>query len=113
MAIFNWIPDRNLSMRNKMDISVVKFGDGYSHRMAKSINPQLSTWNLSFKNRTQGTILDIETFLVDQGGVTAFKWSPPYCDSLVQYKVICDEWSTTFPNSGVQTLTCKFTRVYE
>lgn len=113
MATFTWNADRNLSAQNKMDISTVKFGDGYSHRMAKSINPRLMTWNLTFKNRTQSFIKEIETFIVDHGGVSYFFWSPPNCDDQEVYKVICDAWNTTLPNNGIQTLTCTFKRVYE
>ena len=113
MATFNWSADRNLTAKNSMDISTVKFGDGYSHRMAKSINPRLMTWSLSFKNRKQETIADIETFLVDHGGVSYFLWTPPDCGDEEVYKIICKTWNTTLPNVGIQTLSCTFVRVYE
>jgi phage-related protein len=113
MATFNWTPDRNYTETNKMDTTTVSFGDGYSHRMAKSINPRLMNWNLSFKNRTTAEIKEIEDFIVQHGGVEFFYWSPPNCNDLEVYKVICAQWNTTTPVVGIQSLSCTFTRVYE
>lgn len=113
MATFTWVVDRNMSAKNTMDIATVKFGDGYSHRMAKSINPQLMSWNISFKNRTVEEIKAIESFLVEHSGVTSFSWSPPECPADIIYKVICGSWSTSLPIVGIQTLSCVFNRVYE
>ena len=50
LTMFTWNCDRDSSSTSQLDVSEVKFGDGYSHRALKSINPVNQTFNVAFKN---------------------------------------------------------------
>lgn len=116
--MFDWVCDRNSTSTNKLDISIARFGDGYEHRRQKSINPNITSFSLSFNNRELAYIQEIVDFLEEKGGVQAFYWKDPgtvlrVCptggDAL---RVVCNEWNTTVPVAGIQSLTATFNRVY-
>lgn len=118
LTMFTWQCDRNRSSTSILDISEVKFGDGYSHRALKSINPLNQTFDVSFKNRPLNVINSIIAFFEERGGYLPFNWIDPGavpkgCPTGTEaLKVICNSWTTTVPVEGYQSLNATFTRVY-
>ncbi len=117
-TLFTWVCDRDSTSTNTLDIAEVKFGDGYSHRAPKSINPNIQSFSLSFKNREKTQIDDIISFFRERGGYLPFNWVDPGsvsrgCPTGAEaLKVICKSWNTSVPTAGVQSLNATFERVY-
>jgi len=116
MADWTYVPDRSLSKSSAPRIREVKFGDGYSQRMADGINPLNQSWSLTFANRPYTDIFNMESFLETKGGVQSFTWQAP---GESEVKVICRNWDTNTlnhtgtNNTSIGTLTATFERVYE
>lgn len=43
--IFNWVPQKDYTVTETPNVSVVTFGDGYEQRKQKGINPLLSKYS--------------------------------------------------------------------
>lgn len=106
MKIFNYQPNYGLKMSKKPSVNVVKFGDGYEQRLPTGINHILRTYSVKFDGDEQ-KINDIDAFLSQHGGVTAFLWTP-HKDHQGRFK--CEEWDKEI-NQGYGTITATFTEV--
>lgn len=110
--IFSWYPDEGADENIKPDVMVTKFGDGYEQRVAKGINPDVITWNLTFTGSVSGTsnVLNARTFLKSMGAVTSFQWTNPLGELGIY---VCREFSFKKVSAKIGQLTAKFDRVYE
>jgi len=111
MSEFTWVPDRNFSKNTKPRVLEAKFDDGYSQRVASTLNNLQQEWKLVFKNRDITEINAILGFLESKYGVNAFTWTPP--GGVQEVKVICQNWTEKYVTDTVGTLTAVFRRVYE
>ena len=107
--IFTWVEDRGATSKTEMDISEISFGDGYTHRAQKSLNPEKTVYNLSFINRSSQQIADIISFLKAKGGYISFAWHPKICpDTEPDILVTCKDWTRQTPISGITSLKAVF-----
>jgi len=111
MALFTYMPDRNIKRTNTPTVLMSQFGDGYSQRTTTLLNNVNSSWNLSFKNRLDSEINNIVSFFESTNGVDSFTWQPPGEDSVLT--VIVKKWDKVYVNEGISSLTATLERVYE
>ena len=115
---FTWTCDRDSSSTTTLDVAEVSFGDGYTHRAPKSINPEMQTYSVSFKNRQLTEIEEIIAFFRERGGYLPFNWEDPGSVAIgcptgpEALKVVCKSWNTSVPVTGIQSLNATFERVY-
>ncbi|WP_069985923.1 phage tail protein [Escherichia coli] len=69
MKTFRWKVKPDMEVNSQPSVREVRFGDGYSQRMAAGLNADLKTYR----------------------GWKAFLWKPPY--AYRQIKVTCAGWS--------------------
>jgi len=110
------VPDRNYKRTRKPNIRVTKFGDGYEQRKPIGINNIQETYTLSFVNRPDTEIDDLNSFFEELNSTDTLIFrdedsnGPSPTQDIV---VVCESWDVTTPNSGVRSLTATFRRVYE
>ena len=106
---FTWAHDRGQGSTTTLNISEVQFSDGYIHRSQRSLNPAITTYNLSFVNRKVEDIDAMVSFLKAKGGYIAFIWSSNLCPVPGEdINVICKTWSRSQPVDGIDSLTTTF-----
>lgn len=79
-----------MSIENEPRVRAVRFGDGYEQRRPDGLALGQAKYSitLSEKNTDAHQII---AFLEKHGGVTAFRWTPPYQSQ--QIMVLCRKWS--------------------
>lgn len=90
-------------------IRSVKFGDGYEQRGQDGINANPQKWTLSFSGRSTAEGVAIEAFLLAQGGVTSFTWTPP---GGISSNWLCKSWTRTRTSYASDNLTAVFEEVF-
>lgn len=110
MATFNYTPDYSAQVSVKPRVLKSSFGDGYQLRIGDGINISPRVWRLTFNARTDAEIAPIAAFLAARNGVSSFDWTPP---SGSAGKWICDEWSQTIVQFGINDLSATFSEVFE
>lgn len=111
MAVFTWIPALNAQKAVKPRVLLAKFGDGYSQRVPDGLNTMLRTYSVQFTNRVQAECDAIEAFLIAQGGVLSFDWTPI---GGAAGKWICgvpSGWTRTELGLGIATIAATFEEV--
>lgn len=93
METFNWPVRPGLSKAVEPRKKRVQFGDGYSQRITDGLHANLRKHTLVARCRPAEIANDIEAFLEQHNGVTAFLWTPP--DDYRQGKWICERWRRT------------------
>jgi phage-related protein len=63
--IFTYVPSRGFSRTSKPTVNTVKFGSGYSQRVAYGINNLDDSWDLQFTNQPLSTANNILDFLLN------------------------------------------------
>ena len=111
MAEFTWIPSVGFSSDTTPRVRVAQFGDGYSQRVAYTINNLNQTWNLKFDGQDIDTANAIEAFLVSKQGASSFSWLPP--GEFTEVRVVCTKWSKNYESSISRSISATFERVYE
>ena len=91
---------------------MVKFGDGYEHRLRFGLNQNPKVWNLTWQYISETDADTIETFLDARAADAAsFDWSPPDEDNT--YKWVCLQWDKTLDYPTLRTITATFRQVFE
>lgn len=112
MATFpNYCPIFPASKSASPKTRVVKFGDGYEHRIAFGLNQNPKEWSLAFDETTTDADV-IEAFLDARAEDSeAFDWTPPY--ETQSRKWVCDSWvrEITVPNRA--RISATFRQVFE
>lgn len=85
-----WCPTPPLTENPVWRMQVAQFGDGYQQRMLDGINALDNTFNVSFENRTQSVINDMQAYLIAQKS-RAFNFKHPVTQLI--YAVFCNEWN--------------------
>ena len=104
-------PDYGASKQAQPRVNEIQFGSGYSQRATFGKNRDKKVWQLSWTNRTESDVNEIEDFLENRQGVEAFNWSPP--DDSSSYVWICKAWTKTLPYSNLFNITATFEQVFE
>ena len=113
--------DRGFSRSVSQDVLVAKFGDGYEPRVLSGLNPKKETLSAAFNNRSAADIALISAYLDRQAGlkfnmtVTDAFGTGSDAGKLVTstIKVTCSEYSISYPQPDIHSLTATFDRVYE
>jgi phage-related protein len=88
VAEISYSPTQNREPR----ITEIKFDDGgYSLRMRIGMNADLQTWEIPINAISIANANTVEAFLIKQGGVDWFFWTPPR--HTAPRKFICKRWS--------------------
>ncbi len=90
MKTFRWKVKPDMEVNSQPSVREVRFGDGYSQRMAAGLNADLKTYRVTL-SVTREEARHLEAFLAEHGGWKAFLWKPPY--AYRQIKVTCAGWS--------------------
>lgn len=107
-------PDYGLTKVHQPKKKVVKFADGYEHRVILGLpaHQDPRTFNLTFKNVTEAQSDSIESFFVSRAQDQAsFEWLPPGESSASNF--VCERWTKSFPYSGRATVKATFREVFE
>ncbi len=91
MKTFRWKVKPDMEVNSQPSVREVRFGDGYSQRMAAGLNADLKTYRVTL-SVTREEARHLEAFLAEHGGWKAFLWTPPY--AWRQIKVTCAAWSS-------------------
>ena len=112
MADFpNYDPVYSAVKNSAPNARLVRFGDGYEHRLRFGLNQNPKEWNLTFDVSDSDANI-IEAFLDARADDSAsFDWTPP--DSTTPYKWICPEWSKSIPYNNRATINARFVQVFE
>ena len=105
--------DRNSTRQVKQRILTAQFGDGYSQRVKNGINTTNETFNVKFANRSREEINNIAAFLDRQAGKHFELVITEYNNTDATIKVLSEEYSITYLNEEIHTLTTSLKRVYE
>lgn len=109
MPTFTWIANYGASNEVKPKVLKSQFGDGYEQRVGDGLNTLPRSWSLTFTD-IESEIDTIEDFLITQGGVASFDWTPPR--GLVG-KWICDTWKRDISNPAYDSISTTFREVFE
>ena len=113
MATFpNIEPSFPVRKTSKPNTRLVKFGDGYEHRLLFGLNQNPKIFNLTWKNLSETDSDTIETFL-DARAVDSdsFTYTPPSEASAMQFK--CTNWNKQIQFPSRATIQATFTQVFE
>lgn len=114
MATFPSItPQYGVQKKSKPTNRVVRFADGYEHRILFGLNAHINPKVYSLKFAVSETDADtIETFLdaraLDQA---SFDFTPPGEGSASKF--VCDSWSKSIPYLNRTTISATFREVFE
>ena len=110
MATFTIAPDFGASVSLKPRVLTAQFGDGYQQRLGDGINIRAEDWQLTFSARTPAERDQILSFLEARNGVEAFDWTSPRG---TVGKFVCAEWNHSPNSAASNTVTARFTQVFE
>lgn len=91
-------------------VNTFRAGDGYEQRVVFGIQNDPKEWSLEW-NLSEDQAAEVETFLEDQAGATAFDWTPP--DSNTSAKWVCSEWNKSIEQPFRAIIRATFRQVFE
>ncbi len=106
-------PDFGIVKQNKPNTRVVKFGDGYEHRITYGLNQNPKTFNLTFKNISEADA-DILTDFLDSRAVDgdSINYTVPTESSAMKF-VVQGGYSKTINYANLATVKFTFRQVFE
>ncbi|QKV15307.1 phage tail protein [Escherichia coli] len=90
MKTFRWKVKPDMEVNSQPSVREVRFGDGYSQRMAAGLNADLKTYRVTL-SVTREEAPASGSVPAEHGGWKAFFRKPPY--AYRQIKVTCAGWS--------------------
>ena len=108
---FTWVPSTAYSLESKPEVSTIKFGNGYSQRVARGFHTRPDSWKLQFINQTLVLANQIISFFEARGGIEYFYFTPN--GESTQYRVVCQEWTEEYVAHFSKTITATFKIVYD
>ena len=102
-------PNYGLTVTAEPKIRKIQFGDGYEMSVQDSLNADLRTYSLEFKNLTTTSANSIDNFLTARKGVESFEWTSPTESSASRYK--CEKWVRRYIYTNVETISASFREV--
>ena len=106
-------PDYGLTKQNKPNTKIVKFGDGYEHRVSFSLNQNPKTFNLTFKNISEADA-NILTDFFDERAVDgdSINYTVPTESSAMKF-VVEGGYTKTVNYANLATVKVTFRQVFE
>tara|TARA_R100000231_G_scaffold107546_1_gene79567 strand:+ start:521 stop:868 length:348 start_codon:yes stop_codon:yes gene_type:complete len=112
MATFpNIKPTYGQKKNSSPNTRIIRFGDGYEHRLLFGLNQNPKEFSLSF-DVSETDADTIETFLDARAEDSAsFTFTPPGEPSSSQF--VCESWSKSIPYNNRANITATFREVFE
>lgn len=108
---FTYVCSKGIKRTTKPRVTSINFGDGYTQRTQRGLNPFDEAFSVPFINLPNGTVEEITSFFETQLGYLPFKWTPPgYTTEIL---VVCSDWDVTTDNHITKTINANFARVYD
>ena len=105
-------PKYGQQKRSKPNTRVVRFADGYEHRILFGLtehqNPKVFTFTFDVSETDADTI---ETFLDARAATESFDFTPP--GEASSSKFVCEGWSKSIPYLNRATIQATFREVFE
>ena len=111
LQTFTQVPSKGIKRTTKPRVSSISFGDGYTQRTQRGLNPFDETFTVPFINVTNATATTIIGFFETHLGYLPFKWTP--YGSSTEILVICTDWDVSTDNHLTKNINANFTRVYD
>src|SRR4029077_12929939 len=110
-----WCAMPGAARTTAMKADIADYGDGYTHRATRGLNPARPNWQLEFPFTDLAMLAAMNTFL-ETYAVPGFYFEPPDATGTELF-VTCDQWSATVSDrtgSGarVGTLGAQFVRAF-
>ena len=108
-----FVPTYNSRKTNAPNTRIVKFGDGYEHRVSFSLNQNPKTFNLTFKNISEADA-DILTDFFDERAVDgdSINYTVPTESSAMKF-VVEGGYTKTVNYANIATVKVTFRQVFE
>tara|TARA_Y100000385_G_C12952767_1_gene576211 strand:+ start:162 stop:608 length:447 start_codon:yes stop_codon:yes gene_type:complete len=100
--------DKNTQRKTKIRVLTAGFGDGYEQRIRNGINSKEETFSVTFNNRSNEEIQVLSAFLDNKAGAN---FDITFNGETL--KVTSEEYSTTYNQTSIHSLTTELRRVYE
>jgi len=104
-------PDTGIDRTSKPNIKEVKYGDGYSQRLAIGINQAPVAINLSYSNISTAEKLTLENFIKAHSSGQAILWAMP--DEYLQRKWFISDWTITYVKYGIFSVKIGLQEVFD
>jgi len=108
--------DKGLSSNISMNSMIVRYGEGYTKRYGKGLNPQSHVYTLSLANRHIKEINDVKSFLDARGRVESFALYIPNVfndPAIEEVRVVCDNYRVSIINENFGGMEISLRKVYE
>ena len=105
-------PSYTVTKRSQPNIRVIKFGDGYEHRLSFGLNQNPKTFDFTWKDLNETDSNTIEDFLDERAeDNVSFAYKPPRESSSMNFK--CSSRTKSINYSNLSTIKATFTQVFE
>ena len=81
LQTFSFTPSKGVKHTTKPRVTSISFGDGYTQRTQRGLNPMDETFVVPFINCPISTADSIVAFFQEHLGYLPFKWTPPSSSS--------------------------------
>lgn len=111
---WTWCPLPGAARKTKLNVDQANFGDGYTERTTRGLNPARPSWDVSFPFVGFDELDAMDRFLVANAAL-GFWWQPP--DAAEAFLVTADDWAAaisdrTRADGIIGTLQSTFTRQF-
>ena len=111
LLTFTEVPSRGIKRTTKPRVTTISFGDGYTQRTQRGLNPFDESFTVPFINIPNSTCDTIIGFFEQHLGYIPFKWTPP--GETTEILVACTDWDITTDNHLTKNINANFARVYD
>ena len=105
-------PSYSITKKSQPNTRIIKFGDGYEHRLLFSLNQNPKEFSFIWKNLTESDSDIIENFLDARADdAKSFSYQPPREPESMNFK--CPSWTKTMDYGNLATIKATFVQVFE
>lgn len=108
-----WCVMPGASRSSKLRVDQTDYGDGYTYRITRGLNPVISSWNIAVPFVGLAELATYDAFL-QANASRGFWFTPP--DATADVFVYADEWAATIADRNqaevIGTLQATFTRCF-
>lgn len=108
---FTHVPSKGIKRTTKPRVTTISFGDGYTQRTQRGLNPFDETFTVPFINVENATAITIISFFESHLGYKPFRWTPP--GEVTEILVACTDWDVSTDNHITKNINANFSRVYD
>ena len=105
-------PSYTVVKKSQPNTRIIKFGDGYEHRLLFGLNQNPKTFDFTWKDLSETDSDIIEDFLDERAkDNVSFAYTPPRESSSMNFK--CPSWTKNINYSNLSTIKATFIQVFE